>query len=129
MDGFYKSSHTPDGYRWLCKECDNRTRLKRLAKKRNIAIDWLVEYLKDKKCVNEKCGTSDPRVLQFDHLRDKEYEVHYMVSRGFAVEEIQKEIEKCQILCANCHSIKSAKHGKYWRYAAFQHYYEDEDFC
>jgi hypothetical protein len=26
-----------------------------------------------------------------------------MVNRGFAIERIRAEIEKCEMLCANCH--------------------------
>ena len=48
------------------------------------------------------CGESDPLVLEFDHLRDKSF----AISRGWADrgwESILREIEKCEVVCANCH--------------------------
>jgi hypothetical protein len=45
--------------------------------------------------------------LQFDHLRDKVGNVSEMVARGFSLERLKKEIEKCQVVCANCHAIRT----------------------
>lgn len=57
-------------------------------------------------CLN--CGYRDhPAALDFDH-RDptlKRFDIARTMTRSWAV--IQAEIEKCDILCANCHRIKS----------------------
>lgn len=66
----------------------------------------LYEYLTEHPCV--KCGESDPVVLEFDHLRDKKYTISNMV-HSYSWSSILKEIEKCQVLCANCHKRKTAK--------------------
>lgn len=70
----------------------------------------LYEYVSQHPCA--LCGESDPAVLQFDHLRDKVAVVSRMMD--YSWESILKEIEKCQVLCANCHARKTAKeHGWY----------------
>ncbi len=47
------------------------------------------------------CGEKDPCCLDFHHIQDKEFEV----SKGTDVskERLEKEIQKCVVLCANCH--------------------------
>lgn len=66
----------------------------------------LLEYLADHPCVD--CGNSDSRVLEFDHLHDKKFNIARMVSGGhFSWTRIQEEISKCQVRCANCHRIKT----------------------
>ena len=57
----------------------------------------------------EICGFNDPRALQFHHLRDKVESIPVMVNRGCGWEKVLKEIEKCQVLCANCHFILHAE--------------------
>jgi hypothetical protein len=51
------------------------------------------------------CGIEDRRVLQFHHVRGKKLgNVSEMLkNRTFCA--IQAEIEKCVVLCANCHNI------------------------
>jgi hypothetical protein len=46
-------------------------------------------------------------MLDFDHLRDKKYNVSRMIHDGFSWKAIQKEIEKCEVVCANCHRLRT----------------------
>ena len=55
-------------------------------------------------CVD--CGNLDVRVLEFDHLGDKEANVAYLVHSG-TVEKLLAELEKCDVVCANCHKIRT----------------------
>ncbi len=52
------------------------------------------------------CGENHPAVLQFHH-RDpsqKKFNVSEFVTRQWGgMEKLKKEIEKCDIVCANCH--------------------------
>ncbi len=52
------------------------------------------------------CGENHPAVLQFHH-RDpsqKEFNVGEFVTRQLGgMEKLKKEIEKCDVVCANCH--------------------------
>ena len=54
------------------------------------------------------CGIKDKRVLDFHHKKgsNKEFAISSFVEGGCGVERILKEIEKCVVLCANCHRIR-----------------------
>jgi hypothetical protein len=56
-------------------------------------------------CVD--CGVTNPIVLDFDHLKDKKYNVSRMIHDGFSWAAIKKEIAKCEVVCANCHRIRT----------------------
>lgn len=69
-------------------------------------------YLEQRSCTD--CHEQDVRVLDFDHKRDKNGNISNMIANGCAWKTILKEIEKCEIRCANCHRKKtSAELG--WR--------------
>jgi transcription elongation factor Elf1 len=53
------------------------------------------------------CGERNHIVLDFDHIRDKKYNISRMIHDGFSWRAIKKEIEKCQVVCANCHRIRT----------------------
>lgn len=61
-------------------------------------------------CVD--CGIKDPRVLDFDHLRDKEHNVSHLVSGMRSVKMLETEIAKCEVVCANCHRIRTHERRK-----------------
>lgn len=54
-----------------------------------------------------KCGFNHPAALDFHHRdpKDKLYEVCNMPRKSIGKERILCEIEKCDVLCANCHRI------------------------
>lgn len=66
------------------------------------------DYLQDKFCI--RCGNSDIRVFEFDHRESstKKETISKMVSECHSWINILKEIEKCDILCANCHKIRTS---------------------
>lgn len=88
-------------YRRLkCNDCYRETKNKLKKEKRA----WLVEEKKKMSCAD--CGCNDHRVLQFHHPNDdKEGNVGDMISR-YSLDNVKKEMAKCEILCANCHMIK-----------------------
>lgn len=55
----------------------------------------------------EKCGFSDYRALQFHHrdAQDKEFNIGKVKASGTGETRLMEELAKCDILCANCHSI------------------------
>jgi len=70
--------------------------------------DFLLEYLLIHPCVD--CGEDDPIVLDFDHVKGKKFKnVGRLCINGFSTDSIKKEIDKCDVRCANCHRRKTAK--------------------
>lgn len=71
-----------------------------------------LEYFRAHPCSD--CGETDPLVLEFDHLRDKRFEVtNQFASRNW--QEILDEIAKCEVVCANCHRRRTARRAGYLR--------------
>ena len=75
---------------------------------------FLYDYKKTHACVD--CGESNPLVLSFDHSKEhiKIGDLSNLAHRAFSIQAIQNEIDKCDVRCANCHLIKTAKERK-WR--------------
>jgi hypothetical protein len=71
-----------------------------------VRTKYLIEFFRTHPCAD--CGESDPLVLEFDHLRDKRFEVtNQFASRNW--QEILDEIDKCEVVCANCHRRRTAQ--------------------
>lgn len=53
------------------------------------------------------CGLDDFRVLDFHHRNplEKSFEISTKATGGWGIKTLLKEIEKCDVLCANCHRI------------------------
>ena len=84
---------------------ENKEKHRRVVIERNKKIkkenqQKFLEYLRTHPCVD--CGVDDLVVLELDHLRDKEHNVTTMFS-GYSWNRILKEINKCEVVCANCH--------------------------
>ena len=73
----------------------------------------MIEYLSTHPCVS--CGEDDIVVLEFDHLHSKSSNISKMMSDICKWDVILIEIEKCQVLCANCHRRKTSKQLNYYR--------------
>jgi hypothetical protein len=80
---------------------------------RIFAREYVWNYLTTHPC--EQCGESDPRVLEFHHVGEKEKTISHMVGEGYAVERIQQELDKCQVLCSNCHRKLTMDERGWWR--------------
>jgi hypothetical protein len=79
------------------------------ASKRKLRLartKYLIEFFKTHPCV--ECGETDPVVLEFDHLRDKLFAIGPELSRK-RWQSILDEIEKCEVVCANCHRRRTAR--------------------
>lgn len=48
--------------------------------------------------------------LQFDHINDnKHMNVSDMIRSDYSWVTIKQEIDKCEVVCANCHAIRTSK--------------------
>ena len=65
---------------------------------------WLIEYKKTLCCI--RCGENHPATLTFHHREtsDKSFEVGNAICLGVSLKKLIAEIEKCEVLCANCHA-------------------------
>ena len=75
----------------------------------------IIEYLSNHPC--EICGESDPVVLEFDHIdpKLKHKTIARMVGGGtYSLKSVFQEIEKCRILCANCHRRHTHNQNNSW---------------
>lgn len=100
--GKYKGKYR----RRICNKCyyrvNTRPNQKRIRR-------WLVDLKKTLACT--KCGIDDYRVLEFHHRpgTEKLFNIGDKGNQGWGKDTILKEIEKCDVLCANCHRIESYK--------------------
>lgn len=46
--------------------------------------------------------------MHFDHLRDKSFNVG-MAYRNYGWDKLVEEINKCELVCANCHALRTYK--------------------
>ena len=96
--GFYKTySYT----RYVCKQCENKQRhewrLRHAREMKQRAVEYLGGSCK-------RCGYAKSfYALEFNHIGDKKYEPTRMFYKGLSWLVIKKEIDKCELLCANCH--------------------------
>ena len=83
-----------------CRDCYRLTK-QALIQKHYL---WLNEYKQQKGC--HRCGITDPRVLDFHHEKgeDKLFTISG-ARRAIGSDRLKKEIEKCVVVCANCHRI------------------------
>lgn len=75
----------------------------------------MFEYLESKECVD--CGEKDLVTLDFDHTdpATKKANVSRMVSSGSSWEAILKEINKCDVVCSNCHRRRTARRNGWYK--------------
>lgn len=78
-------------------------RREKIAKRKAKIKNWWLEYIKQLSCLT--CGEKHPGCLQFHHRNpeEKDYNVSTMVNSGLSIKRILEEVEKCDVLCSNCH--------------------------
>lgn len=89
-------------------------------RKRAIAAEraaLIVEILRECRCAD--CGERDPLVLEFDHLRDKSFNIAQGL-RNHSWPAVLAEMEKCEVVCANCHRRRTARKLGFARAAVAQ---------
>jgi hypothetical protein len=121
---FHKNARSKDGRIGKCKPCqaeyhrnhylENPKMYKDKARRREIKhraeLDVMIHEIKDHPCMD--CGVKyPPYVMDFDH-RDptqKTENVSMMRVTGFNKQRVLEEIAKCDLVCANCHRVRTWK--------------------
>lgn len=80
------------------QENRRRSQRKRVQKMRQ----WCRDYKAERGCA--RCPERDSRCLVFHHLRDKKFDIGASIDRHCGWKHLKAEIEKCEVLCANCHA-------------------------
>jgi hypothetical protein len=81
---------------------------------RREAKEAICKYLETHPCVD--CGETDIVVLEFDHIKGKKHkDIAIMAASGYSITRIMREIEKCNVVCANDHRRRTAQRGKHFR--------------
>ena len=72
-----------------------------------LVLEELHLYKEKKGCAD--CRSHYPHyVLEFDHMPGfQKIDVVYRVLRNYGEEMAWKEVAKCEVVCANCHKIRS----------------------
>lgn len=84
-------------YDSYCKTCRTKYQSERSIEIKQKAIDYLGGKCQD-------CGLIDiPCVYDFHHLDPSEKELAFGSRGGKSFETLKKELDKCVLLCANCH--------------------------
>ena len=94
-----------------CRSCESKRTAEQTRHKRR----FVARYKRMKGCLH--CGIKDWRVLDLDH-RDpsaKTMNVGKAITNK-GMETLKNEIRKCDVLCANCHRIKTHENGdRQWK--------------
>jgi predicted HNH restriction endonuclease len=80
-----------------CKQCSAEITIERQRKNKKQAIDYLGG--KCRICGYDKCQ----QALQFHHKDPKEKDFEIGKSHGKVFKNIKDELDKCILLCSNCH--------------------------
>lgn len=102
LSEFYTNGKTPKGsqkYKPACVSCEEQLRRQFVATKRA----WIVERFGNAcvRCGYDKCFAA----LEFHHLDQDSKEFHptNLISNMSPISTLEKELEKCIMVCANCH--------------------------
>jgi hypothetical protein len=122
LSEFPRDTARPDGVQSYCTECRrgylreqyarNAARYRASATIRNqlrrAAIRRIIREAKDQECSD--CGIRYPSfVMDFDHREgfDKRFNIGRDALARCSEEALRAEIRKCDVVCANCHRIRT----------------------
>ena len=107
---FNKNSSKKDGLQSMCRSC-NKIKAKRYYAENRIHHRSVCTRLKKKRIAENQevlfelfcrsccvdCGNTNPLVLEFDHIADKESSISKLLANGCSWQRILREIKKCQM--------------------------------
>ena len=118
LNDFHKRSSVKDGRQPICKLCRKnrdakdwkensaRYQIKKDSYKKRYR-EWL-NSLKESPCID--CGGSFHfSAMHWDHLPEyeKSFNIGSCRSGKYSKQRVLEEIEKCELVCANCHALRT----------------------
>ncbi|HQU85871.1 MAG TPA: hypothetical protein PKY59_22265 [Pyrinomonadaceae bacterium] len=94
------------------KHLKNPQKNERTKNKRIEIRKYILSVLQTNICAD--CGISDWRVLEFDHKDRKSKKFNLADSTQYSLNKVKDEIAKCDIVCANCHNIRTIEQRNYY---------------
>jgi hypothetical protein len=92
-------------HRWNKEHYKNNvnSEKKRIYTRRRKISEWFTTYKDSLSC--HQCGESASICLDFHHTdpHKKDINLGRVKNWGYSIERIQAEMNKCIVLCANCH--------------------------
>lgn len=122
VEEFNRQKDRRDGYQSFCRVC-SRARFKGYYEENKESVRANTERKRAESklqcythvaahfcahpCID--CGNKDIRVLEFDHLDSdlKRNGVMKLVNGGASLQAVVEEMDKCEVRCKNCHTIKT----------------------
>ena len=116
---FYRNKNTPDGFQHQCKSCANKATHRSQKRKpekyraaRKRVRDKFVAEMRAYKVKHgcAHCGENHEAVLELHHTDPTVKDVHPSDSTSRKI--FYEEVEKCIVLCANCHRKLHYEHRR-----------------
>lgn len=104
----YKDKNKQKEYQRLWTNAKNEKRKPNTSHIRQRNAEFVNNIKESNPCTD--CGQFYPSyVMQFDHTGQikKFRDVGRMASENYSIQAIQREIDKCELVCANCHAVRT----------------------
>jgi hypothetical protein len=113
VDQFASNRSKADGLNWQCRACQSAYHRAHYIKNKDKYIQnskdrkgRLLAWIRSNRAKCKECGEDHPAVLDFHHRDASKKNMNIMTAvarTGLSKEKIKAEIEKCDVLCSNCH--------------------------
>lgn len=114
---FSKNNSKKDKLNLECRACHKVNRkkhyeankcklIKQIKDRAKEIVNWVASLKRGIPCTDCK-KIYIPFAMDYDHKEDKKFNISSAARAGFSKENILKEIEKCDLVCATCHRIRT----------------------
>lgn len=122
---FYRNQNRKSRRVHNCRKCENAASRRRYQSR----LDFIREYKLERGCAD--CGyKGHPAALEFDHLPqfEKKYTISQITARmAIPHEVVLEEIAKCEVVCANCHRVRTYARGEHGAFHDLRREYREFD--